>query len=350
MIGLSKLFRRRSPEVRESYTDQVIARIMASASGASDGGALAAIETAARWWGSGLASASVKPDTPALKSVSPTILDSIGRALCRSGNSLFAIAVRGGRVTLTPAASWSVHGDDLAASWLYRVTLNGPDSTRVVTLPSASVLHIRYSPHPSRPWAGRSPLQLGAATARAAALLETATSEELNFTQSQMLTPRRAAGDYGVAETLNPDTIQKIVSAFSDHMNTGAFVIPADVTAQRLGPAPPDSFPLLRDRLENSILAMHGIPPALITPTGNAGAMREGFRQLLHGLIKNLGALVVEELQAKLDPAAALSFDALRAGDIAGSARAFGSLVTGGLTPQSAAKIVGLDDVEVSAA
>ena len=66
------------PEVRSSsYTDQVISQIMASASGASDGGSLAAIETAARWWGSGLASATVKPDTPALRSVSPGILDSI---------------------------------------------------------------------------------------------------------------------------------------------------------------------------------------------------------------------------------------------------------------------------------
>ena len=252
-------------------------------------------------------------------------------------------------MTLTPVASWSVHGDDLAENWLYRVTLNGPDSTRVVTLPAAAVVHCRYAPSPAAAWRGRSPVALARDTARAAGLLEKATSEELNFTQSQMLTPRRAAGDYGVAETLNPETIQKIVSAFSDHMNTGAFVIPADVQAQRLGPEPPDSFPLIRDRLENSLLAMHGVPPALITPTGNAGAMREGFRQLLHGLIKNLGALVVEELQAKLDPAAALSFSDLRAGDIVGSARALGSLVTGGLTPQSAAAIVGFDDVEVSA-
>ena len=332
-----------------SYTDQVILRIMASASGASDGSALAAIETAARWWGSGLSSATVKPDNVALRSVTPAVMDSIGRSLCRAGESLHAISVRGGRVSLTPTASWSVHGTDDPSTWLYRVTLSGPDSTRVVTLPGASVVHCRYAPSPAAPWRGRSPVQLAIDTARAAGLLEKATSEELNFTQSQMLTPRRAAGDYGVAETLNPDTIQKIVSAFSEHMNTGAFVIPADVQAQRLGPEPPDSFPLIRDRLENSLLAMHGIAPALITSSGNAGAMREGFRQLLHGLIKNLGGLVVEELQAKLDPAAALSFSDLRAGDIAGSARAFGSLVTGGLSAQSAAAIVGFDDVEVSA-
>ena len=73
------------PEVRESYTDQVISRIMASASGATDGSALAAIETAARIWGSGLASATVKPDNVALKSVTPSVLDAVGRALCRSG-------------------------------------------------------------------------------------------------------------------------------------------------------------------------------------------------------------------------------------------------------------------------
>ena len=184
-------------------------------------------------------------------------------------------------------------------------------------------------------------------TARAAGLLETATAGELNFTQQQVLTPRRGAGDYAPTDTLAPETIQKIVDAFSEHVSTGAFVIPADVTAQRLGPEPPDSFPLLRDRLEHSILAMCGIPPALVSAFGNGTAAREAYRQVLHGLIKPIGALVVEELRSKLDPAAALSFDALRAGDITGTARAFGSLVTAGVTPQSAAAVVGLDAVEV---
>ena len=95
---------------------------------------------------------------------------------------------------------------------------------------------------------------------------------------------------------------------------------------------------------------MHGVPPALVAPGGTGTAAREAYRQILHGLIKPIGALVVEELREKLDPKAALSFDSLRAGDIVGSARALGSLVkSGGLTPQSAAHIVGFDDVEVSA-
>ena len=95
--------------------------------------------------------------------------------------------------------------------------------------------------------------------------------------------------------------------------------------------------------------AMHGIPPALVAARGTGTALRESFRQVLHGLVRPLGALLAEELQAKLDPDAALSFDALRAGDITGSARALGSLVKAGLTPQAAAAIVGLDDIEVSA-
>ncbi len=349
MIGLSRLFHRRKAEVRESYTDMVVARLVAASAGVGDGSALAAIETAARWWGSGLASATVKPDNVALRSVSPLVLDAVGRALCRSGESLHVIAVRSGRVTLTPTASWTVHGGDDPLTWRYRVTLSGPDTSRTITLPGESVLHVRYAPDPSRPWAGRSPVQLAVDTARVAGLLETATAGELGFTQTQMLTPRRSAGDFGVADSLTPDTISKIVTAFAEHVHTGAFVLPADVTPQRLGPEPPDSFAELRDRFENSILAMCGLPPSLVAARATGTAMREAFRQVLHSLLKPLGALVVEELREKLDPDAALSFDTLRAGDITGMARAYGSLVAGGIAPQSAAAAVGLDGIEVSA-
>ena len=63
--------------------------------------------------------------------------------------------------------------------------------------------------------------------------------------------------------------------------------------------------------------------------------MRESFRQVLHSLLKPLGALVVSELREKLHPDAELDFAALRAGDITGTARAFGSLTKAGLTRQN---------------
>ena len=339
----------RPPEVRSSYTDQVISQILSSASGASDGGALAAIEASARLWGSGLASATIKPSNIALAAITPTILDSIGRNLCRLGECLFMIDVRQGKVSLTPCGQWTVHGNDDPASWLYRATLSGPDSTRMITLPAASVIHCRYSPHPSRPWAGRSPLTLSLDTFRVAGLLENASAGELSFTQKQVLSPRRNPGDYAPVDTLGPETIQKIVEAFSKHVSSDAFVIPADVQAQRLGPEPPTSFALLRDRFETSIYSSCGIPPALLAAQATGTGLRESFRQVLHSLLKPLGAIIAEELREKLDPAAALDFSELRASDIVGTSRALGSLVKAGLTPQAAAAIVGLNDDEVSA-
>ena len=270
-------------EVRSAnYTDQVVSQILSSAGGATEGGALAAIETAARIWGSGLSSATVSPSNLALRAVTPSVLDGIGRALCRSGESLHVIDVHGGRVTLTPTANWTVSGSSDPASWLYLCTLNGPSTSRAITLPADSVVHVRYAAPASRPWAGRSPMQMAADTARAAARLEHATAEELNsYVQQQILSPRRNPNEYGT-DSLTPDLITKIVESFSAHTGSGAMIVPGDLEPRRLGPSPPDSFALLRDRFERSILSLHGIPPSLVAEQGTGTAMREAFRQVLH--------------------------------------------------------------------
>ena len=336
----------RRPEVRSSsYADQVVARLVAAASGVGDGSALAVAETAARLWAAGLSSATISPVNRQLSAVTPTFLANVGRSLCRRGESVHLIDVSGGLVRLVSCASWTVSGSDDPASWRYRVTLSGPSSTRTVTLDADSVVHCRYAPDP--PWKGRCPLELAADTLRAAGLLESAVSEEFSFVQQQILSPRRNQNDYGLADSMSPDQLTKIVEAFSAHTGSGAFVVPGDLEPRRLGPSPPESFIGIREGLEHSLLGAFGIPPSLVSATGNAGAMREGFRLVLHTLLKPLGALVAEELQAKLDPDAELDFTALRAGDITGSARAFGSLVTGGLTPKSAAEVVGLEGVDV---
>ena len=347
-LGISNLFRRR-PEVRESYTDQIISRIMASASGASEGGGLAVIETAARIWGAGLSSASVSPSNLALSAITPSVLDAIGRALCREGESLHTISIRNGQVVLTPTASWTVLGDADPSSWRYQLLLSGPSTSRTITLPGASVLHCRYAPHPNRPWAGRSPLHLSSDTWKAASRLEHAINEEMTFTQKQLLSPRRNPGDYGMTDSLTPELITKVVQAFSDHTGSGAMIIPGDLEPSRLGPNPPATFPDIRSRLQESILSACGIPPALISSIGTGTAAREAYRQVLHSLLTPLGALVVEELKLKLDPDAELDFSSLRAGDISGISRAAGSLVKAGYTPASAAEVVGLTGIEVPA-
>ena len=241
---------------------------------ASDGGALAAIEASARLWGSGLASATVKPSNIALAAITvPTILDSIGRNLCRVGESLFMIDVRSWQSDRSPRAdSGQFTETTILVRGFISATLSGPDSTRMITLPAASVIHcsaIQSSPFQT---VGRKITTDSwlLDTFRVAGLLEHATAGELSFSQKQVLSPRRNPGDYAPVDTLGPEAIQKIVEAFSKHVSSDAFVIPADVQAQRLGPEPPDSFASLRkDRSSPASIRVCGIPPGAARCTGD---------------------------------------------------------------------------------
>ena len=102
----------RGPEVRSSsYTDLAVNSLVAAASGVGDGGALAVSEACARWWSSALASASVAPDVPALRSLTPSTLAYVGRELFRVGESCHMITVSSdGRVELVPVSFFPCDG------------------------------------------------------------------------------------------------------------------------------------------------------------------------------------------------------------------------------------------------
>ena len=112
-------------------------------------------------------------------------------------------------------------------------------------------------------------MMMAADTGRAASLLEHATSEEFSFVQRQLLAPRRNQNDYGMVDSLSPELIEKIVASFSSHTGSGAMIVPGDLEPRRLGPEPPDSFALLRDRLEKSILSHSWNSPGSCRRTGN---------------------------------------------------------------------------------
>ena len=81
----------------------------------------------------GLASATVSPSNLALRSITPSVLDGIGRRLCRFGESLHTISIRNGKVALTPACQrGQVHGsDDPTTLVVHANALSGPDTTRI---------------------------------------------------------------------------------------------------------------------------------------------------------------------------------------------------------------------------
>lgn len=88
------------------------------------------------------------------------------------------------------------------------------------------------------------------------------------------------------------------------------------------------------------------IPPSLFTAQSDGTGQREGYRRLLHTTLLPLSQIVSEELTLKLGGTVKLSLDAIGAADLSGRARAFQSLVGGGLDPLKAMTLAGLMDAE----
>ena len=183
----------------------------------------------------------------------------------------------------------------IPASWTYRC--HGIRAGRYPTGDTGSrqaCFPLPVAPHPSRPWAGRSPVQLAIDTARAAALLETATAGELNFTQQQVLTPRRNQNEYGLADALSarndPEDRERLCGACQYRMLCGPRRRASAATRTR---NPRTASRSCVTGSKTPCTPRMAYRPLLSTHKANGVSMREGFRQILHGLLKPLGALVV---------------------------------------------------------
>ena len=117
----------------------------------------------------------------------------------------------------------------------------------------------------------------------------------------------------------------------------------SDWKPQRIGANPPDSLRLLRGDAEMCILGATGTPVELITARSDGTAVREAWRRYVHAFLAPVGQIVAAELADKLDtPGLALDFSSLFASDITGRARAFSSMVNGGMAIERAAALSGL--------
>ena len=98
---------------------------------------------------------------------------------------------------------------------------------------------------------------------------------------------------------------------------------------KRFGAMPPDALVKLAEIATAEVLAACGVNPALVADTQGT-AMREAYRQFLFGLVSPLGRMLAAELSEKLDDEITLDWTELRASDIAGRARAYGTFRQGG--------------------
>ena len=351
MSWVKRLLQRGGSEHRESstYTDTLVAAAYQRATGSTlvAPAATAALESAAGFVGRAFASAAVSAPAFADTALSPALLLLVGRSLIRSGELVCQIDVDSRGLRLTPASSWDINGGADPDTWTYRLNLPGPSTTLTrPRVPAAAVLHFRYSVEPTRPWCGIGPIQAANLAGKLSAETAAALADEASGPRGNVM-PLPVDGEDPTVATLKADlkalrgSLALVESVNS--MNVGAEgTAPAgDWVVRRIGANPPVGLVDLQRTATREVLAACGLNPALFQSDGETTA-REAYRQALHATIAPLGRLVAEELGAKLDAPVVLDWTELRAGDVAGRARAFRTLIEGGMVLEEAARVSGV--------
>ena len=341
-----------------NFTNAVVQALVSAANNETfDADKTAAVETAAGFWGRAFSMATVHNGD-----VHPQVLSQIGRELCRHGESVWYIDVVNGTPVMYPVFNHQVVvGKFQRDSWMYDVQLPGPDALdNAKRVQYAQICHFQYSYDKARPWVGVSPLTWAIDTAMTMGMSEQRMKEEAGSPTGYLIPiPEQPATD--VDEDTDNDPLAELkarlgalkgsialVESMAAGWSDGRSGAPrGDWQPHRLGAHPPESLIRMRADMQQIILAACGVPPALASTTATQTSSRESWRQFLHGTIQPVATLVEAELRIKLNsPELSLTFERLFASDLQGRARAFKSMVDGGLSVQDAAIQSGLLEPE----
>lgn len=342
-----------------SYSDQVVTALLAAAQGkgAADARGTAALETACSIYARAFAAARVEGADRVSDAVSPSFLAQAARSLIRSGAAVYRIDVVNGAVVLVPAGTWDIDGGPDPAGWTYRLDTFGPEGSVSRKMPAAGVVHLRYATDPARPWIGVSPTGYAAESAKLHGGAVRALGRDANAPAHAyaitMPGGKDGEGDDDSLAGLKDSVVTAKGKSLFVETTAGAFGADhrdaprRDWVQERLGPAPDEVLASLHDISGQAILAATGVPLALASGRSDGTALRESWRQFLHGAVVPLANIMAEELREKLDsPDLALNFDDLFASDLSGRARAFQSMVKGGMDVSKAAALAGLMEEE----
>ena len=327
------------------YTDAIIQAILSESTGADTTHTTAIEEIGAGLWARAFASADLTPDTPGTRALTPDVLAGIGRALVRDGECVYEIDVDAGDVVLRPVADWTVKGG--AAPWLYELEEPQPDGNITRIVEGDRVIHPRYGATATQPWKGIAPLKHAVTSRVFMERLEGRLSDESNAATGQLLPVPDPSQKQLQEDLTRLKGRLTLVETTAQGWGAGSQAKPlSDWQPRRLGPDFPVSLEPMRDGVSRYCLAAMGIPPSLLGGSDGT-ALREGWRQFLHGVIAPVSRIIAPELGDKLDtPELAFSFDRLFASDLSGRARAFQSMVGGGMPVDRAAALAGLLDPE----
>ena len=206
-------------------------------------------------------------------------------------------------------------------------------------------LHLRYSTdvHSGR---GIGPLGRANALVSLANTLESSLAKEAGALVGYILPIPTDGQDSSVAQ-LRADLQQldgkiALVETAAGGWDAGRANAPRrEYEPRRLGPDVPQSNIEMYKEVNRMVLTACGLPTEIIDGRTEGTSNREAWRRFLHSTLQPLAKLVQAQA-AEIDLIVEFSFESLMASDIAGRARAFGSLVQGGMDVEEAAQLTGL--------
>lgn len=333
---------RKPIEVRQApYTDAITAAIIAANSSSASTPNVtdtSAIEIAVGVIGRAFALAEVEGAV-----IEAAIVSAIARSLIIRGEAVFLYD----GIELLQPASYEIEGSYRRETWRYTMEFPTPSGHTVSMVAGTSrVMHARYSFDAAQPWLGIGPLSRANLSGELQANMERALRDESSGAVGYLLPIPTGGDDDSVAnlkadiKSLNGRTA--VVETTAGGWGEGRLAAPSqDYAPKRIGPNPPDSMAVLHRQTLHSILAMIGVPVELVTANDGTG-QREAWRRCLHGTIHPLAMLIQTELSRIYARSVRLGFDRLMASDIQGRARAFQSMVGGGMSVTEAAAQSGL--------
>lgn len=256
------------------------------------------------------------------------------------GESCWHIRADQSALDLHPVAYW----DDLG-NGKYHLHIARVNSTETVRALEGEVLHLKINADPVQPWKGRSPWQMMGLTPTLIAEIEAAFSTGTRYAGKGVLPFPAAVPD---------DQKGKAISG----LQNGALAVltsKADYAHQSGGHSAewrrvdlsPDlqktEFAEVSRDLHIRLLTGCGIPPALMTENGNAGAMREAYRLFVLQTVQPLARQIMPELSDKLG-LTGLSTAEMMSADVAGRARAVGILTGAGVSLDKALSMAGWNE------
>lgn len=298
----------------------------------------ATVATIAGTWSRAFAMLDPDPDPNPLTA---DVLAAIGLDLCLRGESCWHIHLDRGELRLARAAYW-----DLVAPNRFHLHIAHPHTTETVRALADEVLLLTINSPANAPWQGRSPFQMMGGSPALMAQIESAVSGAVEWVGRALLpfpdTVPEEQQTAAIRGLKGGGMLAAIRSRADFATNTGQ----SRASEFRAVPLTPpledaDLNPTV-EQLHDRLLAAAGVPPAMFAGSGNAGSARESYRFFTVGTILPIARQLLPELR-KIG-VTALSSKSMLSADVAGRARAVGTLVGAGMDLQKALELVGWSD------